>query len=70
MKITRNTGELAPGTVVELPDGEVLEIVEYIEATARYRVRFLEFDGVEFLPIGGERVIGAYELIGGETGEP
>ena len=66
MKITRNTGELAPGTVVELPDGEVLEINEYIEATSRYRVSFLEFDGSEFVPDGEERFIAAYELIGAE----
>ena len=66
MKITRNTGELAPGTVVELQDGEVLEIVEYITSAGRYRVRYLEFDGSEFVPDGETRVVGAYELIGGE----
>ena len=66
MKITRNTGELAPGTVVSLTDGEVLEIVEYIGSSGRYRVRFLEFDGSEFVPDGEERFIAAYELIGAE----
>ena len=64
MKITRNTGELAPGTVVSLPDGEVVEILKYIESSEIYRVRFLEFDGSEFVPDGEERFIAAYDLIG------
>lgn len=66
MKITKDTGELAPGTVVELPDGEYVEIVKYRPRVGNYLVRYLEFDGSEFLPIGGERIVNPWELIGGE----
>ncbi len=65
MKITRNTGELAPGTVVELPDGEILEIFDYEERASRYRVFYLEFDGSEFVRDESLRTIYAHELIGG-----
>ena len=67
MKITKDTGELAPGTVVELPDGEYVEIVKYRPRVGNYLVRYLEFDGSEFLPIGGERVVYPWELVGGEV---
>ena len=66
MKITKNTGELAPGTVVALADGEVLEIISYIKATGRYKVRYMEFDGEEFIPVGEERTVATWELVGGE----
>ena len=66
MKITSNTGELAPGTVVELPDGEYVEIVKYRPKVGNYIVRSLEFDGSEFLPIGGNRIVDPWELIDGK----
>ena len=67
MKITKNTGILAVGTVVVLPGGEeACEIREYIESTGRYRVVFLEFNGEEFVPSGDERFISRRELIGAE----
>lgn len=66
MKITKDTGELAAGTVVELSDGEYCEIIKYRPRVGNYIVRYLEFDGSEFLPIGGERILDPWELVGGE----
>lgn len=66
MRITKNTGILAEGTVVCLPGGdEVCEIREYIESAGQYRVIFLEFNGSEFVPNGDERVICPCDLVGG-----
>ena len=68
VKITKNTGILAVGTVVVLPGGdEACEIREYRESTGRYRVVFLAFDGEDFVSTGEERYISPWELIGGET---
>lgn len=67
MKITKDTGELAPGTVVELPDGEYVEIVKYRPKVGNYIARYLDFDGSEFVPAGGERVVYPWELVGGEV---
>lgn len=69
VKITKNTGILAVGTVVVLPGGdEACEIREYIESTGRYRVAFLDFDGEDFVPTGDERFISPCDLIGAECG--
>ena len=66
MKITKNTGILAAGTVVCLPGGELCEICEWVDSTERYRVEFLECDGDELVASGDERYMSPWELVGGE----
>ena len=66
VKITKNTGELAAGTVVLLPDGETLIIRGYCEATERYLVQFVELDADDIIATSEERYIGKWELIGAE----
>lgn len=66
MKITNKTGELAEGTFVALPDGEVLEIRGYDKATGRYKVIYLELDGEDWVAVSEERTVNACDLIGGE----
>ena len=66
MRITRSTGELAEGTVIELPDGEILEVFRYDEKAKVYRVFYLEFDGSEFARVEPLRIMYPHELIGGE----
>ena len=67
MKITKNTGALAVGTVVALPGGEMLVIrsVHYEPDGVCYRVHYVEEDGEDYIVIGGERVVWDYELVGG-----
>lgn len=67
MKITKNIKPLAAGTVVVLPGGELLRIVEYIDAfSGVYKVQFLDVDGDDYVPVGDERVIPASDLVGAE----
>lgn len=71
MKITKKTEELKAGTVVSLPGGELLRIVEYIERYGGsgynvYKVQFLQDDGDEYVPLGKERIMPAIDLVGGE----
>ena len=68
MKITKASNELPPGTIVALPDGEVLRIERLVDPCGMiYRVQFLEDDGDEYVEIGGVRFMRGSEMIGGET---
>lgn len=67
MKITKNTKELPEGTIVTFCSGEMLRIEKYVDPYNRvYRVRFGEFDGEDFIPVGKVRFMPASELVGGE----
>ncbi len=71
MKITKNTKQIPNGTVVCLPGGEMLRVVEYIERYGGsgydvYKVQFVENDGDEYIDVGDVRIFPASELIGGE----
>lgn len=67
MKITRSTNKLPPGTIVVLPDEEILRIEKLIDPIEKvYRVQFLEDDGDEYIPVGGIRFMRLDEMIGAE----
>lgn len=67
MKITRRTNELPPGTIVLLPDEEILRIEKLIDPIEKiYRVQFLEDDGGDYVEVGGIRFICAEDMIGAE----
>lgn len=67
MKITRKTNELPPGTIVVLPDEEILRIEKLIDPVEKvYRVQFLEDDGDEYIEVGGLRFMRLEEMIGSE----
>ena len=66
MKITNKTGELAEGTLVVLPEGEVVEIRSYDKETGQYKVIYLELDGEEWVAVSEERIVNACDLIGGD----
>ena len=68
MKITKNT-EIDIGDVVALPGGEVLVVrAVHQEPDGKcYKVQFVEEDGEDYIPVGDERVVWDYELVGGEV---
>jgi hypothetical protein len=67
MKITRKTNELPPGTIVVLPDEEILRIEKLIDPVEKvYRVQFLQDDGDEYIEVGGLRFMRLEEMIGSE----
>lgn len=69
MKITRKTEELIPGTIVLLPDEELLRIEKLVDPINKvYRVQFVEDDGAEYIEVGGIRFMRLDEMIGAETG--
>lgn len=68
MKITKNT-EIVIGTLVVLPSGEVCVVraVCHEPDGKCYKVQYLEEDGEDYIPVGDERVVWHYELVGGEV---
>ena len=67
MKITKKTEDLPPGTIVLLPDEEMLRIDKLVDPIDRvYRVQFIEDDGDEYVEIGGIRFMRLDEMIGAE----
>lgn len=68
MKITKNNKPLAVGTVVVLPDEEILVIKEICKEPddVYYRVQFVESDGDDYMCVGGLREMGHRELVGAE----
>ena len=67
MKIRKKTADLPPGTIVALPGDEIFRVEKLVDPVEIvYRVQFLEFDGDDYIEIGGIRFMRADEMIGAE----